>query len=169
MPQKTASKSLWCVYNHLPGGHLVATHFETYTRLRKVAEDKTEPVEFTAEAQLEAFKRSGFVGLKMKGKDLVKNQILAYPANAALPRDPANAVLDWAIKEGAEPHRTANELAHAARGGAAVADPKQQAEIDQLKTDISDLKKSNEETKAGIAQILEALNSPKKRVVEPAN
>lgn len=105
------AKQIWCVYNHMSGGQVVATHFESRTRKRKMGDDKSEDVLFTAEDQLEGFRKSDFVALKIRDKDLVKNQVLVFPPNEDLPIDPAPAVLAWAEKQGIEPVKSAAEAA----------------------------------------------------------
>ncbi len=152
---KLATKTIWCVYNHMPGGQLVTQHFDTYTRKKKVAEDRTEDVEFTAENQLLNFKKSDFIALKMKGKDLKKNEVLVFPENVSLPRDPASTVLAWALEQGAEPH----VLAQVKKEGVAMVDPEQQKQIDSLKDSVSKLEKGQAETQAGIAEILKKMNA----------
>lgn len=105
------AKQIWVAYNHMPGGQVVITHFETVVRQKKVGDDKTEAVTFTAETQLEGFKKSDFVELKMKGKDRVKGEVIVFPPNEDLPIDPAPAVLAYALKQGIEPIRSAAEMA----------------------------------------------------------
>lgn len=96
-------KQLWCVYNHLPGGHIVAIHFEDLTRKMKDGES-TKEVLFTADDQLKAFKRSPQVALKMKGK-LTKNEAIVYVGTENLRTKPnaADIVIAWAVQQGVEP------------------------------------------------------------------
>jgi hypothetical protein len=154
---KLAVKTIWCVYNHVPGGQLVAQHFDTYSRKRKTSESTTEEVEFTAQTQLDNFQKSDFVALKMKGKDLEKNKVLVFPENISLPRDPANTVLQWAIAQGAEPLPMPTQAKKEATMSSP--DPEQQEQIDSLKKSVEKLEKGQAETQTGIAAILQKLNA----------
>jgi hypothetical protein len=103
------AKEIWVAYNHMPGGQVVVTHFKTVVRKRKIGDDKVEEVTFTAETQLEGFKKSDFVELKLKGKDRVKHEVLVFPVNEDLPVDPAPAVIAYATRMGIEPIKSAAE------------------------------------------------------------
>lgn len=159
-------KTIWCVYNHIPGGQLVAMKFSTYSRVKKIGgSESTEEVIFDADKQLEAWKKSDCVGLKMKGEALVKHQVFVLPASVTLPDNPAQTVLDYAISQGCEPYKNPNEqISDRKNPEAQVPDAKQQQEIDDLKKDasamqkdVADLKKNTAENAKGISEILALL------------
>lgn len=161
MKQNTATvKKIWCVYNHVPGGQIIATHFSTYTRKKRTGPDSSEDILFRAEDQLVAFKKSHFVGLKMRGVDFKKNEVLVYPENLFLPDDPADTVIAWALEQGVEPYKTPSEQT-GSKKGESVADPEQQKEIESLKKDIAGLKEGQQKTEKGIQDILQLLNAKK--------
>lgn len=141
-------KQIWCVYNHMPGGQMVVTHFETYKRKRKVGNDKTEEVTFTADDQLEAFKKSDFVSLKIKGKDAVKNDVITFPPNTDLPKDPAPAVFAYAFSQGMEPIRSAEEK---------KAMPVDKGRVQELESQVTDLQAQLKASNEVQQQILEQL------------
>jgi len=107
---KIAVHRIWCVYNHMPGGHIVATHFETYELKKKMGGDSTETVMFTAENQLEGLRKSKFVQLNVRGK-IEKNKVLQYAGSQDLSYDPkaANKVIEWAKAQGVEPIKSAED------------------------------------------------------------
>lgn len=101
MPIKQPENQLWAVYNHMPGGQMVAIHFEDVTRTKKVGEG-TQTVLFTGKDQLEAFKKSPQVALFLGGK-LTKNEMLVYDGDTRnMWKDPkcASKVLAWATSKG---------------------------------------------------------------------
>ena len=95
-------KQIWCVYNHMPYGHMVATHFETNVRKRRNG-DSTEEVTFTAENQLENFKRTEQVSLYTvvagQAPKLEKNKVIVCPVDVDHP-NPAGAALEYAASMG---------------------------------------------------------------------
>jgi len=106
----TETHRVWCCYNHLPGGHIVATHFETYSLKKKMGGDATEEIKFKAEDQMDGLRRSPYVALNIRGK-IEKNKILIYAGSTDLTDDPraANVVIEWAKSQGMEPIQTKEE------------------------------------------------------------
>ena len=108
MPIKQPENPIWAVYSHLPGGQLVAVHFEDIVRIKKVG-DGQEEIRLTSKEQLEAFKRSPQVALYLVEKNgqgkLIKNEMLVYSGDPIHWKNPrvANLVLDWARAKGAAP------------------------------------------------------------------
>lgn len=147
-------KQLWVAYNHMPGGHIVVQHFETVTRTKKVGDQHTE-ITFTAETQVEGFKKSDFVACKLKGSDLKKNHLLIFPANMDLnPKDPAGTVIEWAKAQGMEPIVSNADQAKAAQQVQAQApDPK----VAVLELDVLNLTEKVNGLDSKMDQILKAL------------
>lgn len=141
----TSVHRIWCVYNHMPGGHVVATHFGTYTLKKKLGGEGTQEIKFKAEDQMEGLKRSPYVALNINGK-IEKNKVLRYGGSADLTDDPraANVVLDWAKAQGVEPIRSVEEK----KGGGEVANSR----VDSLERRVSAI-----DTK--LDQVLEAVRS----------
>lgn len=142
------SKQIWVAYNHMPGGQVVVTHFETIKRTKKLGDNQTEEITFTAETQLEGFLKSDFVSLKVKGQDIVKNKCIQFPVNEDLPIDPAPAVLAYAFKQGIEPLRSAVENAKLADADKKVA---------ALEAENLDMKKKLDSQGAQITEMLEMM------------
>ena len=136
---------IWCVYNHLPGGHVVATHFETYKLRKKLGEDKSEEVTFKAEDQLEGLKRSSYVALNIRGK-VEKNKVLRYDGSEDLIDNPraANVVLDWAKAQGVEAIKSAEES-------------KEKVGIEVANTRVDDLERRVSALDTKLDQVLEAV------------
>lgn len=110
---KAILNQIWAVYNHLPGGHMVAIHFEEYTRQKRMGNDMTKDVVFTSEEQVKGFEKSDFVALNLKGQ-ILRNKILVYAgSDKDLSRNPkaADVVLEWARQQGVEPIYTKNDKA----------------------------------------------------------
>lgn len=111
MPIKRPENQIWCIYNHLPGGQLVAIHFEDIEKDRKEGET-TKRVLITAKDQMIAFKKAPNVALYVIdpatgiGK-LTKNELFMYDGPDAINlwqnRRAANVVIDYAKKKGIAP------------------------------------------------------------------
>ena len=140
---KRPRKQKWCVYNHLPGGHVVAIHFEDFERQKKDG-DRVATVLITADEQVLGFKRTPQVALNIRG-NVVAREVLVYdgPDVQGL-SDAADRVIAWAKEKGIEPIRTAAEVAKDA------ATPQSTAKIEALEKDVAGLKSS-------IAEILAAV------------
>lgn len=101
---------VWVVYNHMPYGKVVATHFDTVVRNQKLPDETVRRVLFTSEEQMEGFLKTPQVSLCVatKGLDgneilkIEKNKVLIYPKEKDLSnlRDPAEVVLKWAEEMG---------------------------------------------------------------------
>jgi hypothetical protein len=111
MPIQRAENQIWAVYSHLPGGQLVAIHFEDIKKNKKVGEN-IEEVFITAKEQLEGFRKAPHVALCMKDpatgeKKLTKNEVFVYdgPGASDLWRNKraGNVVIDYAKKKGIVP------------------------------------------------------------------
>jgi hypothetical protein len=59
---------IWAVYSHLPGGELVAIHFEDLILKRSGHGGNDQEIMITAKEQYEAFKRSPQVALYINKK-----------------------------------------------------------------------------------------------------
>ena len=107
-------KQIWVVYNHMPYGTVVATHFETTIRNQKLANDTVRRFVYSPEEQLEGFKNTPQVSLctKTKGPDgkevikVEKNKVMIYPLEKDLRGipDPAAVVIKWAEENGNNKH-----------------------------------------------------------------
>ena len=160
-PATEMKKRIWCVYNHVPGGQLVAIHFDTLTRKKKVG-DGTEEIVFSADEQMKGFKGSDFVGLKMAGKDFQKNEVLVFPENVQMDsKDPAGQVLAWAVEQGAEPITAPAEKKIIGAGATPELSAAEKKKIEDLEKNVSDLQKGQADLKTGIESILALLNKPK--------
>lgn len=111
MPIKRPENQLWCLYSHLPGGQMVAIHFEDITRNKKVGEN-IEEVFITAKEQMLGFKKAPYVALCIQDpvtgeKKITKNELFVYdgPGASDLWRNKraANVVIDYAKKKGIVP------------------------------------------------------------------
>lgn len=100
---------IYFCYNHFPGGQVMFSYAKASSIDRKMGDDQVQTIRHTAKENLDAIKKSGYVSLKMKGKDLVKNEILVYPKDLDVPDDPGPAVLAWAYENGIEPYVNPNE------------------------------------------------------------
>lgn len=110
---KRPMKQIWCVYNHLPGGHVVAIHFEDFTRKKRDG-DRAVEILISAKDQVEGFKKAPQVALNIKGK-VVAREVLIYQGEGTFDvqgrPDAADIVLAWAKEKGVEPIRSAAEAA----------------------------------------------------------
>ena len=109
MPIAPAINRIWFVYNHVPGGNVVASHFEDFSRRKKTGDNQETDVVFTSKDQLEQFKKSEFVALNVVGADgrskILKGEVLVYKGGQDLSRNPkaADVVLAWATEQGVRP------------------------------------------------------------------
>lgn len=102
---KHALNQIWAVYNHLPGGHVVAIHFEDIRRGKKVG-DRTEQILISAKSQLEGFKNSPQVSLNINGRVVAREMLVYDGADKGQLQDKPNAadiVLAWAKERGVQP------------------------------------------------------------------
>lgn len=115
MPQETPydQKSLpkvqmWAAYNHMPGGQIVAIHFEDNIRTKKIG-DQMQNLLFTAKEQIEAFEKSPNVAINIKGQ-ITKNKVIVYNGSD-LKYNPkaADVVIAWAKGQGLLPIETKND------------------------------------------------------------
>lgn len=163
--KELSKKIIWCVYNHMPGGQLVATWRKTYSRKKKTGPDSTQEVIFNADDQIENLRSCDFVALKLKGKDIQKNKILVYPENDFVPEDGAETVLAWAIAQGAEQFKGALPEGFEQSKFLPVIvkhDEESSKRIDVLEERIVGIEASAEETKKGVQDILGLLQNKKK-------
>ena len=145
---------VWCIYNHLPGGQVVAIHFEDIYRNQKQGEGTME-VLISSKAQVEGFKQSPQVALNIMGK-ISPREVLQYqgPSLEGNPKA-AKIVIEWARERGIQPIRTAAEIAKdAAQGGSAAL-----ARIEALEKDVAGIKDSIKSQGATLGDILAAVKS----------
>ena len=152
-----ANKRIWITYNHVPGGQIVAMHFETVTRERKTGDSTTEKKVITPEEQVRGWEKSDCVALNVKGQ-IVKNKILTY-AGPELDDDDLHAadrVIAWAQQMGLEPIYTPKE-----KTAVAQAAPEQTRRIDNLETRIGSIEQKQDESDKKIDKILDAVTAKK--------
>ena len=106
MKQRALENQIWVAYNHVPGGQIGTAHFEDIYRDKKEG-DTVKQIFISSKDQLATFKNTESVALNMKGKGVIKNQVLVYTGGRNLTRDPkaADIVTAWAIEQGLEPIR----------------------------------------------------------------
>lgn len=108
MPVKQPENNIWTVYNHLPGGQIVAIHFQDVVRTKKLG-DSTQEIRISSKESMEAFKRGPQVALYIVDKGgngkLVKNEMLIYKGETLDWKDPkaASKVIEWARTQGVAP------------------------------------------------------------------
>lgn len=102
MPLTQPVNQIWICYNHMPGGHMVAMHFEDIERSAKQG-DNVKTVKITSKEQVESFKRGPQVMLNVGGK-IVKNEVLIYQGQSVV-GDPqaADKVIAYALDKGMKP------------------------------------------------------------------
>ena len=141
-------KQIWCVYNHLPGGQVMAIHFEDFMRGKKDG-DRTVDVLITAKEQAEAFKRTPQVALNIKGK-VVAREVLVYEGPDVQGKfEAADMVLAWAREKGIEPIRSQVEMAKDANAPGA-------ARVAALETKVEGLEKGQNTILEKLDQLLKA-------------
>lgn len=106
MSDFTKAKIIWFVYNHVPGGNVIASHKETYKRKRNLGEGRTEEKEYTAFEQVEGVRKEPQIGLFQNDK-FEKNKVLIYPNSTELVGNAqaADVVLAWAEEQGVKQYR----------------------------------------------------------------
>lgn len=139
---------IWLAFNYMPGGQIVAQHFEDLEGQKKIGDSEHE-VKVSAKEQVESFKKQDNVTLFVKGV-LKKNEVLIYSGPSLL-RNPraAEVVINWAKEQGMQPIRaTADQKG---------TDPKTY-EYDKR---IGALEGDVKEIKDGMVKILEAVGGKK--------
>ena len=144
MKSVEGGKQIWVAFNYLPGGHIVAQHFEDLEGQKKVGDNEVD-VEISAKSQVESFKLQPNVAVNIKGT-IKKNEVLIF-SGGDLSRNPkaAEVVINWAKQQGLEPIRASADQ----KGD----DPKvyeYDKRISMLEGDVKDIKD-------GMAKILEAV------------
>lgn len=147
---KTLKKQLWAVYNHLPGGHVCAIHFEDFERQKKDG-DRTVTVLITAKDQVEGFKKTPQVALNIKGKTVAREVLVYDGPDVQGKPEAADIVLAWAYAKGVEPIQSPAEAAKAAQT------PQSIQKIEALEKDVAGLKEGMTGLGSKLDQILAAL------------
>ena len=140
---------IWALYNHMPGGNIVAIHFEDIVRKRRDGNRESEQL-ITAKDQIDSFKKSPQVALNIRGK-IVKNEMLVYQGTGDLLGNPnaADVAIDWAIQQGMQPI-----VSPSAKG-----DQPKTYEYDARMKKIED---RQDDMDGKLDKILEAVSEPKK-------
>lgn len=144
MQSVEGGNQIWIAFNYLPGGHIVAQHFEDLEGQKKVGEGEID-VAISAKQQVESFKKQDNVALLIKGV-LKKNDVLIYPGpSLKTNHKAAEVVINWAKEQGLEPIRP-------------TADQKgDQAKTYEYDKRISALEAGQKETNDKLDKVLEAL------------
>lgn len=147
MKSVEGGNQIWLAFNYLPGGHIVAQHFEDLEGHKKQGESEYE-VKVSAKEQVEAFKKQDNVALFVKGV-IKKNEVLIF-TGGNLSRNPkaAEVVINWAMEQGMQPIR-----ATADQKGDQLKTYEYDKRIVKLEGDVADIKNS-------MAEILAAVKAP---------
>ena|SRR3990167_11165693 len=140
---KAPLNQIWAIYNHLPGGHMVAIHFEDIHRKQHQG-NQIKTVLITAKEQVDSFKKADQVALNVNGK-IVKNEVIIYQG-PTLEGDPkaADKVIAYALAKGMLPILGAAQKAAIAATDGRVA---------QLEGEVAGLRRE-------LTQVLELLKQP---------
>ena len=148
MGTKANGKQIWAAYNHMPGGQIVAIHFEDVTRTKKQGDGQTE-ILFTADDQLTSFEKSPQVALFVNEK-LVKNKMLRYDQGDLRGNPRANdVVIAWAISKGMQPFQSPSDKQH-------VTPQDHARRIDRLEADVAGINSKVDQILAAVGKIAPA-------------
>ena len=147
-------KRVWVIYNHVPGGNIMAQKFDHESREKRTGENQSVKMEFTPEVQIQGFEKSDFVALN-RGGTIIKNKVLIYSGPAIEWDDPkaGDKVIAWARELGIREIAQESDKRYGA--GRVNGDPR----VDDLDKRMTRLEESNKETDAKVDKILAAVTA----------